>query len=721
MSDNVITLTGCKTTPLVNYLKALAVFRITSIQKDPSVRCFWQDDFLNMIAPFTIDNLIDFFLEEYKPAPIIAPWNSSAGFSPPDEKEGEYLRFIKSQTSLERLKDYREIILIAEKAIRHLEITDSKSLKENKNALCALLRKTLPDSAIPWLDATIIITSTEKGKPDLNYPPLLGTGANDGRLDFTVNFMKNLKEILTNLNTSKSRAWLKDALLGLNESQGINNPSGFFSLSAAGGPNTDQGFEGESVLNPWDFILMIEGTILFAGSVSRRFSVTEAQGKAAFPFTVNPSAVGFNSYAAKEESTSRSRGELWVPVWKNPVSLVELENLYGEGRARLGRRLARNGLDFARSIASLGTARGVDSFIRYSFLKRRGDSHIAVPLRTYKTRKIPLEGVNLIDQIDNWIISAERAVSGAKTVPHSIVSSLYALKESIHSYTVHGQKRDFQKIVVNLGKLERAIASSKTIKSTYNIRPLFLRDVGWIKMCDDGSHEFRIAASVVSIQPAEEKIGPLRANLEPVTVVKDFAEWEENSKQVVPVSNDVYRTLISILERRIIEALKHELEFIPIAGTLHCSAHEIKLFLDGRLDGEKILSLILGLSLIHHRIFAYYRDGRKNGESEPRIPRDYIVLKTQFLPSSLSVNNENISFPYDLTLFSLLSAGRVKEACKKATQRLRNAGFLPLSAFGVSGCDPHRLLASMIIPIQTEKFAMELLPMAVNKGSKFKV
>ena len=40
-------------------------------------------------------------------------------------------------------------------------------------------------------------------------------------------------------------------------------------VSAA--PNATQaGFEAQSQVNPWDFVLMIEGAMLFAGSVARQ-------------------------------------------------------------------------------------------------------------------------------------------------------------------------------------------------------------------------------------------------------------------------------------------------------------------------------------------------------------------------------------------------------------------------------------------------------------------
>jgi len=53
-------------------------------------------------------------------------------------------------------------------------------------------RNRFPDQELDWLDAAYLITSDGP-----KYPPLLGTGANDGRLEFTNNFMQHLQNIFS--------------------------------------------------------------------------------------------------------------------------------------------------------------------------------------------------------------------------------------------------------------------------------------------------------------------------------------------------------------------------------------------------------------------------------------------------------------------------------------------------------------------------------------------
>ena len=63
-----------------------------------------------------------------------------------------------------------------------------------------------------WLDAAIAISSDGSRA----FAPILGTGGNDGRLDFTQNFMQRLVDLglhQTRL-APKAQLWLRHALFG---------------------------------------------------------------------------------------------------------------------------------------------------------------------------------------------------------------------------------------------------------------------------------------------------------------------------------------------------------------------------------------------------------------------------------------------------------------------------------------------------------------------------
>ena len=97
-----------------------------------------------------------------------------------------------------------------------------------------------------------------------------------------------------------------------------------------------------------------------------------------------------------------------MPIWNCATTLGDLESLLGEGRAQLGRRVARRPLDFARAVAKLGIARGLSGFERYAYLERNGQSKIAVPLGRIGTGE--RGRAQLIDDIGPWLDRLQRQV-----------------------------------------------------------------------------------------------------------------------------------------------------------------------------------------------------------------------------------------------------------------------------------------------------------------------
>ncbi len=77
---NSLVLSGCRPSPLASYLKALGLFRIVAEQKDKSVKGFWQGEVFVLNTTLTQEDLSNFFVNEYIPAPIVSPWNGGSGF-----------------------------------------------------------------------------------------------------------------------------------------------------------------------------------------------------------------------------------------------------------------------------------------------------------------------------------------------------------------------------------------------------------------------------------------------------------------------------------------------------------------------------------------------------------------------------------------------------------------------------------------------------------------
>ena len=154
---HIISLKGCTPTPLAHYLKALGVLRLVAedtVNGDPNARGFWHGEHFVLESRFDEGALRDFFLNDYRPTPIVAPWNGGSGFYQKDNKAG--IDAISGATAL-RFEFYKEIIEIARGAVRASGLSESPK-DEAKQRLLTYLRNSLPDAALRWLDAAVLIT-----------------------------------------------------------------------------------------------------------------------------------------------------------------------------------------------------------------------------------------------------------------------------------------------------------------------------------------------------------------------------------------------------------------------------------------------------------------------------------------------------------------------------------------------------------------------------------
>ena len=183
---------------------------------------------------------------------------------------------------------------------------------------------------------------------------------------------------------------------------------GQFDPAGAGGPGSSRFGAADSLVNPWGYVLLVEGALLFAASAARRNQY--AAGRAAIPFTVAASPDGSASGAAGEES----RGEVWVPVWTREFTLAEIRQLFAEARASWRGRPARRAVDFYAATRTLGVARGINKFTRYGLQRRNGLAFAAVPLARIDVREKP--EVQLAADVEDWAgrFSAERHVLGSR-------------------------------------------------------------------------------------------------------------------------------------------------------------------------------------------------------------------------------------------------------------------------------------------------------------------
>ena len=242
--SHVLELRGCAPDPLMAYLKALGIFRLVAEQQDPDARAWWHNDTFTLRSALDRDALVEFFLEEYRPTPIVSPWNGGSGFHPMDNSKAmDAILELESP----RFQLWNEVVAIGKRIVSCGEGVDKKKLKEWTLAQC---RAAFPDDALEWLDAAYVLAAG-----GAKYPPLLGTGGNDGRLEFSNNFMQNVVSAL-NIDDRRNGATIaQNQLVAALFSEGSPNllrkrSTGFYNPGGVGGANASVGFNDEALTKP---------------------------------------------------------------------------------------------------------------------------------------------------------------------------------------------------------------------------------------------------------------------------------------------------------------------------------------------------------------------------------------------------------------------------------------------------------------------------------------
>jgi len=571
-------LEGCSPEPLAHYLKALGVLRLVSEQVDPHARGYWDGECFCLRSTLGAPALLDFFASRYAPTPLLSPWNGGSGFFAADQKSG--IDAIAGSDG-PRFAAYRRAIAVARRVLSELHL-DIKPGKEQKPVLVEHLRGELDDSALSWLDAALVLTDD-----GLRFPPLLGTGGNDGRLEFGNNQMQRLAELLLGAPTP---ALLRGALFGEPTAGLLKGKAiGQFLPAGAGGANASPGFDRDSFINPWNYVLMLEGALLFAAAVTRKLE-SLAPGSLAFPFTVRASASGYASSADSDEQETRD--ELWLPLWRAPASLAELRALFSEGRAKVRRsegghvtsRAAASGVDFARAVTGLGVDRGLHSFVRFGFHVRNGLSYLATPLGRWRVPEHAGEHVELLTPLDRWLGRFRRAATGAHA-PASHGRALRRLEGAILRLCETGTSAAVQAVLVALGDAEAILARSRGDATLVGLGPVPALPQLWLERADDDSVEFRLAAALASAD--------LRTRIVPVRT----GRWlDVDDGRTVWGDGDLVRNLLATLQRDDIERAQGR--SAPPPARRFAALADLTAFIDARTDDHRLEALARGLALI---------------------------------------------------------------------------------------------------------------------------
>ena len=688
MTVHVHELAGCTTTPLGSYLKALGILRIVAEQADPGVRGFWRNEHFWLATALDRNEFEAFLLDRYAPSPLVSPWNGGSGFYDEGKKDDPLAPLVQSVA--ERFATLRAGLAEARTLLGGR--TAKPDAGGEKDALVRGFKVRASARLRPWLDACVVVLDGKKGAPDPRYPALLGTGGNDGNLDYTDQYLRQLALlfVLEDPNgapRSMTGRWLRGALSGDVVRTVVGGGSGRqFDPGGAGGKNSGAGFDGSSHLNPWDLVFALEGATIFTASVHQVVTTALSAVAAAAPFSIERRATGSPSSSDREQG----RAEVWVPLWSRPAGFSEVTQLFREGRSTVGRRRSSTPVDFARSIARLGVARGCDAFERYSFQQRNGNMHFAVPLGRWNVTPQPHH--LLLDEIDPWLSNLRRW-AGGKHAPESWREAARRCDDAVLDLCRGGESTRWQRLLLALAAAERALVASPKRTAEVGLHPIPPLSPEWVHAADDGGSEMRLAVALASQHATwPEAAHPVREHWSPVEEsdrrFATNATGIDIGPDVVCMGVDLERDCVALVQRRVLRArfpwraqngaAASPEQVLPLAAPWACSARlaDIDAFLSRRIDDARLIGLARALMAV--RWADWGGDALPRSISSHRPDALFAIFRLVHLPHGLRRGQEVVSIAVDPEVVTRLAVGDLHGAARIALGRLRASGLRPV-------------------------------------------
>lgn len=752
---HVHTLDGCAPAPLAHYLKALGVLRAVATQKDAggdaNARGFWRGDTFCLATKLERDQLVDFFARHYAPAPITAPWNKGAGFFAAEDagltpiERSTAARFAPLRAAIAEARKLVGDIAEADAAERRIkEETKQKGLSraareklradpayKRRLAEAARVFKAKKDGLIPrcrlewrgvqarWMAAAVVLA--EDGKRELKpvFPSLLGTGGNDGRLDFTNNYYQRLAGLFdpnTGAPLRGTEDRIRTALFGDTERVLLAGAAtGQFLPGTAGGANGANGPMANSFVNPMDFVLALEGALFFAANAARRLDVQQSATHASAPFSSRSAASGYGSAGVTDEGP---RGEQWMPLWERPSSLAEIERLFAEGRARVGGRAVADAVDFASAIARLGTARGVRAFERFGYIERNGQSNLAVPLGRFTVPNNADPKLGLVDDLAAWMARLRRAARN-EHAPARLQHAERRLSDAIFAALQHpAEPGRWLRVLLALADIDVLQAAGTGLQAG-PVPPLSSR---WATAIDDGSPEIRLALAFAlqggtTMTALGQQVwgDPIRRHAlalddrgRSFAVSGEGDGRLERRPEVVMHGQCAVDDPIALVERRLIEGAQRGERHLPLRAMSGFDTYlpDLSALVAGDVDLDRVVTIgraLLALDTRDRAKRVELREGagpvmRPTRQARGRLPHDaWTVLRLSTLPWPI---DDTCDIGVDPAVFRRLSAGDARGAFRIAHRRLAAAGVrVTVSAIYLDENQAKRWAAAFAFPL----------------------
>ncbi len=368
------------------------------------------------------------------------------------------------------------------------------------------------------------------------------------------------------------------------------------------------------------------------------------------------------------------------------------------------RQTASRPIEAARAISRLGTVRGIESFVRYGYFERNGQSTLAVPLGRIDVRQHPYSG--LIDDLSQWLdrihMRARDSYAPARLAHAERLLADAVLAALTKDNPSNPNPVRWQAVLQTAVEVE-SIQASGTAVEAGPIPPLRPQ---WIRAIDDGSAEVRLAIALGSaaarynrsdwaVDPIRYHWLPLKGDRFPKFNLKD--QRLANDPRVVMNGRDFLSDCAAIVERRLIEAQRDGHRRLPLVAARRCGIKlkDLGLFISGRVDDRKVSMFSRAMMAVRWDKLKHEHLPNATHSTESEIPDEaWMMLRLANLSGPLK---DGRKIPVEPAIIRLLQSGDTTRAIEIAARRLRSSGIRPPIQSGFADFETSRRWAAALV------------------------
>ena len=552
--------------------------------------------------------------------------------------------------------------------------------------------------------------------------PLLGTGGNAGKRFFdkgwkfaTQDIESPPKKIGSEILIDDLEAYLtgdRCKYLG----QRYNAASWFGMDNKMYNHGTKSSREGG--VSPWAMVLACEGLIFFAGSTSRQLG-SRSQPKGAFPFVTSEMAPKSAGDAGRVEA------EMWLPIWTQPTTVIELENLFLRGRTEIQGRGATSSVEFTVGIINRGVDTGVTEFRRFLLMHTTSDKTFestlasSVPIPKEKSNSATTNSIRTIIDFNNTLPRDRK--KGQRW-------EYFGIRGPIEQALVNFATRKLNENRVEqawdlVDKMAEALTivdhNSKNRRNNIRFRLLPGQWASDLFLKEPPDREARLALAISSMYETctSSKFIAYRIGVEREGNNKYWRFPDAIPARRVWSNSDLVGNLNAIAQRRVLEALQNtDSQSLPFDAFFRVSLDDVHAWVSGDVDEGRVELWLNRLSLFDWK-------SKLNIESAKELQLRFtnvqpsvdgmLVFHALFRPllsqwlfhkisnESQSQNFKNLTCSYISQIIPMLQNNELNLAVELAISAYHSAGvYLANFEEFPTVPDLERLITALIIPVQ---------------------